>query len=76
MFLAALGLCCFARAFSGCREWGLPFVVVLRLFIEVVSLVAEHGLQGMWVSVAEAHRLISCGSWALEHGLSHCGTQS
>ena len=47
----------------------LLFIVVLRLLIEGVSLVAERGLQGMWVSVAEAHRLISCASWALERGL-------
>ena len=36
-------------------------VAVLRLFIAVASHVAEHGLQGAW---------ISCGTWALEHRLS------
>ena len=43
--MAALGLCCCARAFSSCGEWGLLFVVVRGLLIAVASLVAEHGLQ-------------------------------
>ena len=37
LFMAALGLCCCVRAFSSCDEGGL-------LFVEVASLVAEHGL--------------------------------
>ena len=44
LFLAALGLCCCARAFSGCGERGLLFVAVRGLPIAVASLVAEHGL--------------------------------
>ena len=44
LFLAALGLCCCARAFSSCSEWGLLFVAVRRLLIAVASLVVEHGL--------------------------------
>ena len=45
VFLAALGLCCCAWAFSSCSEWGLLFVAVCRLLLIVVaSLVAEHGL--------------------------------
>ena len=44
LFLAALGLCCCARAFSSCGEWELPFVVVRGLLIAVASLVAEHRL--------------------------------
>ena len=44
LFLAALGLCCCARAFSGCGERGLLFVAVRGLLIAVASLVAEHGL--------------------------------
>ena len=43
LFLAALGLCCCARAFSSCGEWGLLFVAVCGLLIAVASLV-EHGL--------------------------------
>ena len=42
LFLAALGLCCCPCAFSSCGEWELLFVVVRRLFIVMVSLVAEH----------------------------------
>ena len=43
-FLAVLGLCCYARAFSSCGEQGLLLVVVHGLLIAVASLVAEHGL--------------------------------
>ena len=43
-FLAALGLCCCAQAFSSCGERGLLFIVVRGLLIAVVSLAAEHGL--------------------------------
>ena len=45
LVLAALGLCCCARAFSSCGEWGLLFVAVHELLIVVSSLVAEHRLQ-------------------------------
>ena len=44
LFLAALGLCCCVWDFSSCSEWGLLFIAVHRLLIEVASLVAEHGL--------------------------------
>ena len=44
LFLAALGLCCCARAFSSCGEPGLLLVAVRGLLIAVASLVAEHGL--------------------------------
>ena len=44
LFLAVLGFRCCAWAFSSCSEWGLLFVVVRGLLIEVASLVAEHGL--------------------------------
>ena len=43
-FLVVLGLRCCARAFSGCGERGLLFIVVRGLLIAVASLVAEHGL--------------------------------
>ena len=42
--MAALGLLCYAQAFSSCGEWGLLFVVVRGLLIAVASLVVEHGL--------------------------------
>ena len=44
LFLAALGLCCCARAFSSCGEQGLLFVAVRGLLTAVASLAAEHGL--------------------------------
>ena len=44
LFMAALDLRCWARAFSSCSEQGLLFVVVCELLIVVSSLVAEHGL--------------------------------
>ena len=66
--MAALGLRGCVRAFSGCSEQGLLFVVVRKLLIAVVSLVVEHGL---WV-----HRLSSCGLRALERRLSSCGART
>ena len=59
LFLAALGLCCCAWAFSSCGERGLLFVVVCRLLIAVASLVAEngvqaHGLQQLWLAGSRA----------------------
>ena len=44
LFLAALGLHCYALSFSSCGERGLLFVAVCGLLIAVASLVAEHGL--------------------------------
>ena len=44
LFLAALGLCGCARAFSSCGEWGPLFLAVRGLLIAVASLVEEHGL--------------------------------
>ena len=53
LFLAVLGLCFCARAFSSCSEQG-PLVIAVRGPLTVVaSLVAEHRLQ--------THRL---SSWA------------
>ena len=42
----------------------------------VASLVAEHGLQGMPVSVVVMGGLSSCSSWALECRISSCGTRA
>ena len=44
LFLAALGLHCCTRAFSGCGEQGLLFVALSGLLIAVASLVVDHGL--------------------------------
>ena len=48
--LAAVALCCCARAFSSCGEWGL--------------LCCGAGALGAWASVVVARGLISCGSQA------------
>ena len=42
--MAALGFHCCAQIFSSCGEWGLFFIVVPRLLIEVASFVAQHRL--------------------------------
>ena len=42
--MAALGLHCYAWAFSSCGEWGLLFIALHGLLIVVASLVVEHGL--------------------------------
>ena len=42
LFLTALGLCCFAWAFSSCGAQRLLFIAVHGLLIVVASLVAEH----------------------------------
>ena len=42
--LVALGVHCYARAFSSCGEQGLLFVEMHRLLTAVASLVAELGL--------------------------------
>ena len=44
LFLAGLGVCCCAWAFSSCGERGLLFIAVRGLLIAVASPVAEHGL--------------------------------
>ena len=56
LFLAVLGLCFCARAFSSCGKRGPLFIAVRRPLIIAASSVAEHRLQ--------TRRLSSCGSWA------------
>ena len=60
-YLVALGLCCYARAFSGSGEQGLLLVVVHRLPVLVASLVAEPSSRHTDLS--------SCGSRAQERGI-------
>ena len=48
---------------SRCGQWELLFFVVFSL----------HELWGSQASVAMAHALSSCSSWALEHRLTSCG---
>ena len=75
LFLAVLGLCCCAQAFSSQGERGLLFVTVSGLLIEVASGCGARAL-GARVSVAAALGLSSCGSRALEHKLSSCGARA
>ena len=68
VFLAALGLCCCARAFSSCGEWGLLFVAVRGLLIAWILLLRSMGSRHAGFS--------SCGSRALERRLSSCGARA
>ena len=74
--MAALGLCCYTRAFSSCDDQGLLFVAVHGLLTAVASLVAEHGAVGARASIVAAHKLSSCGSRALELRLSSFGARA
>ena len=56
LFLAVLGLCFCARAFSSCGERGPLFIAVRGPLTVAASLVAEHKLQ--------TRSLSSCGTWA------------
>ena len=53
---------------------GSSLTAMLGLLTAAASLVAEHGLWGTQASAAVARELSSCGSWALGHRLSSCGT--
>ena len=55
-FLAVLGVCFWAGAFSSCGEWGPLFIAVRGPFTVGASPVAEHRFQ--------TRRLSSCGSRA------------
>ena len=59
--MVALGLCCFARAFSSCGERGLLFVLVHGLLIVVASVVVGHGLSCP----------VACGIFS-DQGLNPC----
>ena len=90
-FLAALGLCCCAWAFSSCSKWGLLLVAVHGLLIVVASLVAEHGLQHadfsscstqaqqlqhMGPRACGLQQLRLVGSVVVACGLSSCGSRA
>ena len=77
LFLAALGLCCCARAFSSCREQGYCSLRCAVFSLRWLLLLAEHGLQvrglqQLWHtgSVVVACGLQSAGSEVVEHRLS------
>ena len=56
LFMAVLGLCFCAWAFSSCGKWGPLFIAVRGLLIIVASVVGEYRLQ--------TRRLSNCGSRA------------
>ena len=56
LFMAVLGLCFCARAFSSCGKRGPLFIAVRGPLTIAASLVAEHRLQ--------TRRLSSCGARA------------
>ena len=60
LFLAVLGLCCCARAFSSCGERGLFFLGVCQLLL-------------LWSRGSRCVGFSSCGSGALECGFNSCG---
>ena len=76
--LAVLSLCCCARAFSSCGEWGGPLLGAVRGPLTAVAFpAAEHGLQvhrlqQLWHtdSVVVARGLWSAGPVVVEHGPS------
>ena len=75
-FLAALGLRCYAQAFSSCGKRGLLFVTVCVGFsLQWLLLLRSMGSTCV-ASVVVACGLSSCGSRALEHRLTSCGTQA
>ena len=68
-----LGLHCCVGVYLAAVSGSYSLVSVSRLLMAVASLAAEHGLQGLWASVAAAYGLSSWGSQALEHRVSRCG---
>ena len=76
LFLAALGLRCCTRAFSGCGERGLLFFAVHGLLHRSGFSCCRARALGAWASVVVAHRLSRCGSQALERRLSSCGART
>ena len=72
--MAALGLCCFEQAFSNCSKWGIFFSCGVRASHCSNLFYCRAQALGTQTSVVEACGFSSCGSWALEHGLSSCGT--
>ena len=77
--LVAVGLCCCAWAFSSCSERGLLFVAVRRLLIAPASHCGGFSLRWLLLLKSTGSRrpgFRSCGSRALEHRLSSCGTRA
>ena len=62
LFLVALGLQCWSRAFSSCGERDYS-VAMPRFLIVVTYLVAEHRLQGPQASAHQHAGLTACSVW-------------
>ena len=73
LFLAELGLCCCARAFSSCGEQGATLRCSARASQCGGFSCCRAWDLGMWASVVVARGPSSCGSHALECRLSSCG---
>ena len=71
-----LGLCCHTGFSLVVTSECYSLFGVCELLTVEASAIAEHRLSGMWAAEAAACGLRSCGSWALEHRLSCCGTQA
>ena len=76
LFWALLDLHCCTDFFLIAASGSYSLAEVCRLLIALASLIAMHGLQGVWASVVVAHGLGSCGSQAIEHRLNRCGPQA
>ena len=63
---AMLNLHCFSRAFSGCSAWGLLFFATVQASYCGGFSNCKAQTLGMRASFAAAHRLSTCGSWALK----------
>ena len=65
LFMAVLGLCFCARAFSSCGERGSLFIAVRGPLTIAASLVAEHRLQTRRLSNCGSRAQPLCGMWDL-----------
>ena len=65
LFLAALGLCFCARAFSSCSERGPLFIAVRGPLTVAASLVAEQRLQTRRLSICGSRAQLLRGMWDL-----------
>ena len=70
--MAALGLCCCARALPTCGEWG-PLLNEVHGPLLAVASRCRARAPGVWASVVVACGLSSCGSQSPECRLSSCG---
>ena len=65
LFMAVLGLCFCARAFSSCGKQGPLFIAVRGPLTIAASLVAEHRLQTRRLSNCGSLAQLLCGMWDL-----------